>query len=93
MQSEGGASRLFRARHNSQAGLRLLRGEVIDLVAGSWVCSRDAVPAAQHFPGGRESGLKPHPVNKSVEVGRLCEKIGEQAMGREKQKTEVARAA
>ena len=37
MQSEGGAPKRVWARHKTQAVRRLLRGEDIDPVAGSWV--------------------------------------------------------
>jgi len=35
--------------------------------------------------------LKPHPVKESVEVGRLREKIGEQAMENELLREKIAR--
>ena len=38
-----------------------------------------------------EVGLKPHPVKESVEVGRLREKTGEQAMANELLREKIAR--
>ena len=38
-----------------------------------------------------ESGPKPHPIKESVEVGRLREKIGEQAMENELLREKIAR--
>ena len=92
MKIEEGAPKRFWARHKTQAVLRLLRGEDIDLV------SRDlGVTAAMlsqwrdTFLEAGESGLKPHPVKESVEVGRLREKIGEQAMDNELLREKIAR--
>lgn len=92
MQSEGGAPKRFWARHKTQAVLRLLRGEDIDLV------SRELGVTAATFSQWRdtfleagESGLKPPPDKESVEVGRLREKIGEQAMENELLREKIAR--
>jgi transposase-like protein len=92
MEIESGTPKRFWALHKTQAVLRLLRGEDIDLVrrelevtAGMLSQWRDTFLAAG------ESGLKPHPVKKSVEVVRLREKLGEQAMENELLREKIAR--
>ena len=92
MSLDGGSPKRFWAKHKVQAVLRLLCGEDIDLV------SRDlGVTAAtltlwrDTFLEAGEAGLKPHPVKESVEVGRLREKIGEQAMENELLREKIAR--
>ena len=81
MKIEEGAPKRFWARHKIQAVLRLLRGEDIDLVSRELgVTAATLSQWRDTFLEAGESGLKPHPVKESVEVGRLREKIGEQAM-------------
>jgi len=46
---------------------------------------------AQHLSEAGELGLKLHPVKESVEVGRLREKIGVQAMENDLLREKIAR--
>lgn len=92
MQREEGAPERFWARHKTQAVLRLLRGEDIDLVSRELgVTAATLAQWRDTFLEAGESGLKPHPVKESVEVGRLREKIGEQAMENELLREKIAR--
>jgi hypothetical protein len=92
MQREEGATKRFWARHKTQAVLRLLRGEDIDLVSRELgVTAATLSQWRDIFLEAGESGLKPHPVKESVEVGRLREKIGEQAMENELLREKIAR--
>jgi len=92
MEIEGGAPKRFWAKHKVQAVLHLLRGEDIDLVSREQGVT--AVMLSQWrdaFLEAGESGLKPHLVKESVEVGRLREKICEQAMENELLREKIAR--
>ena len=92
MEIEGGAPKRFWARHKTQAVLRLLRGEDVDLVSRELgVTAATLSQWRDTFLDAGESGLKPHPVKDSVEVGRLREKIGEQAMENELLREKIAR--
>ena len=92
MQREEGATKRFWARHKTQAVLRLLRGEDIDLVSRELgVTAATLSHWRDIFLEAGESGLKPQPAKESVEVGRLREKIGEQAMENELLREKIAR--
>ena len=92
MQREEGAPKRFWARHKTQAVLRLLRGEDIDLVSRELgVTAATLSQWRDTFLAAGESGLKPQPARESVEVGRLREKIGEQAMENELLREKIAR--
>ena len=92
MENESSAPKRFWAKHKTQAVLRLLRGDDLELV------SRDlGVTAAtlsqwrDAFLEAGESGLKPHSTKMPVEVDRLRAKIGEQAMENELLREKIAR--
>jgi len=87
---EGGTSKRFRAKHKVQAVLRLLRGEDIDLVSRELGVTA-VTQRRDIFLEAGEVGLKPHPAKESVEVSRLREKIGEQAMENELLREKIAR--
>ena len=92
MQREEGAPKRFWARHKTQAVLRLLRGEDIDLVSRELgVTAATLSQWRDTFLEVGESGLKPQPARESIEVGRLREKIGEQAMENELLREKIAR--
>ena len=92
MQRDGEAPKRFWARHKTQAVLRLLRGEDIDLVSRELgVTAATLSQWRDTFLEAGESGLKPQPAKESVEVGRLREKIGEQAMENELLREKIAR--
>ena len=92
MQREEGAPKRFWARHKTQAVLRLLRGEDIDLVSRELGVTAAALSQWRDtFLEAGESGLKPHPARESIEVGRLREKIGEQPMENELFREKIAR--
>jgi hypothetical protein len=92
MKIEEGSPKRFWARHKTQAVLRLLRGEDIDLVSRELgVTAATLSQWRDIFLEAGESGLKPHPIKESVEVGRLREKIGEQAMENELLREKIAR--
>lgn len=75
-----GAPKRSWARHKTQAVLRL----TLIWSAGNWVWPPPRCPSGvTPFWMLVDSGLKPHPVKDSVEVGRLREKIGERAMENE----------
>ncbi|WP_144005025.1 helix-turn-helix domain-containing protein [Solidesulfovibrio fructosivorans] len=66
MKIEGGAPKRFWARHKTQALLRLLRGENIDLVSQKLVVTAATLSQWRDtFLGAGESGLKSHPVKES----------------------------
>jgi len=80
------------AKHKVQAILRLLRGEIIDLVSRDiGVTAATLTQWRDTFLEAGEAGLKPHPVKESVEVDRLRKKIGKQAMGNELLREKIAR--
>ena len=82
----------FWARHKTQAVLRLLRGEDIDLVSRELGVTAAALSQWRDtFLEAGESGVKPQPARESIEVGRLREKIGEQAMENELLREKIAR--
>lgn len=63
------------------------------LAAPSFVEGMTAATLSQWrdtFLEAGESGLKPHPIKEFVEVGRLREKIGEQAMENELLREKIA---
>jgi len=92
MSLDGGPPKRFWAKHKVQAVLRLLRGEDIDLVSRELgVTAATLTLWRDTFLEAGEAGLKPHPVKESVEVGRLREKIGEQAMENELLREKIAR--
>jgi len=92
MKIEEGAPKRFWARHKTQAVLRLLRGEDIDLVSRELgVTAATLSQWRDIFLEAGESGLKPQPIKESVEFGRLREKIGEQAMENELLREKIAR--
>ena len=89
---EGGTPKRFWAKHKVQAVLRLLRGEDIDLVSRDiGVTAATLTQWRDTFLKAGEAGLKPHLAKESVEVGRLREKIGEQAMENELLREKIAR--
>ena len=89
---EGGTPKRFWAKHKVQVVLRLLRGEDIDLVSRDiGVTAATLTQWRDTFLEAGEAGLKPHLVKESVEVGRLREKIGEQAMENELLREKIAR--
>jgi len=89
---EGGTPKRFGAKHNVQAALWLLRSEDIDLVSRDiGVTAATLTQWRDIFLEAGEAGLKPHLVKESVEVGRMREKIGEQAMENELLREKIAR--
>ena len=87
----GDTPKRFWAKHKVQAVLRLLRGEDIDLVSRDiGVTAATLTQWRDAFLEAGEAGLKPHLVKESVEVGRLREKIGEQAMENELLREKIA---
>ena len=92
MQREGGCPERFWARHKTQAVLRLLRGEHIDLMSRELgVAATTLSQWRDTFLEAGELGLKPQPIKESAAVGRLWEKIGEQAMEKELLHEKIAR--
>lgn len=91
MEIEGGAPERFWARHKTQAVFRLLRGEDLIWPRELGVAAATLSQWRDAFLDAGESGLKPHRAKDVVEVGRLREKIGEQAMENELLREKIAR--
>ena len=82
----------FWAQHKTEAVLRLLRGEDIELL------SRELGVTAAHLSEWKEAflaagaqGLKRRPAKEAAEVKRLNEKVGEQTMEIELLREKIAR--
>jgi len=72
---EGGTPKRFLGEAQGSSGLRLLRGEDIDLVSRDiGVTAATLTQWRDTFLKAGEAGLKPHLAKESVEVGRLREK-------------------
>lgn len=92
MRKEEGAPKRFWVRHKTQAILRLLRGDDIDLVSRELgVTAATLSQWRDTFLEAEETGLKPQSTKEPVEVGRLREKIGEQALENELLREKIAR--
>lgn len=91
-EAEQKAPKRFFPQHKTEAVLRLLRGEDIELVSRELgVTAARLTRWRDKFLASGAEGLKKRPAKEEAEVKRLREKIGEQTMENELLKEKIAR--
>lgn len=82
----------FWAKHKTEAVLRLLRGEDIELLSRELgVTAATLTGWREQFLAGGADGLKKRSPREEAEIKRLKEKVGEQAMENELLREKIAR--